>query len=140
MSSPVVHERHGDYGVVANDELPPGVGEYARTYNGDGWSVVRFDGDRIVEWIADDGGAPEDQTLLREWKWVTRALDAAYRRDRERLAAAVAEVIVRKLESIRVTHWYNVTLRTIEEVRDLAASPAELLARAEAVAKEKDHG
>lgn len=33
-----------------------------------------------VEFIGDDGGEPEDQTLGRDWKWVAPALAAAHER------------------------------------------------------------
>lgn len=36
-----------------------------------------------VEWIGDDGGEPEDQTLGRDWKWVAPALRVAYKLGRE---------------------------------------------------------
>lgn len=32
-----------------------------------------------VEFIGEDGGEPEDQTLGRDWKWVAPALMAAYK-------------------------------------------------------------
>ena len=31
-----------------------------------------------IQLIGSDGGEPEDQTLGRDWRWVTRALNDAY--------------------------------------------------------------
>ena len=50
--------------------------------DGFGWAVVRFEGDRAVEVIGEDGGEPEDQLLIRDWRWVAPALNAAFERGR----------------------------------------------------------
>lgn len=41
-------------------------------------SIVRYENNLPVEWISNDGGEPEDQSLWRDWDWVANALKAAY--------------------------------------------------------------
>ena len=40
--------------------------------------LYRFEDGVPVAVIGTDGGEPEDQTLRRDWRWVTFALQAAY--------------------------------------------------------------
>ena len=53
--------------------------EDALAYDGD-WNsgVWRCENGVPVEFIGQDGGEPEDQTLRRDWAWVASALQAAY--------------------------------------------------------------
>lgn len=40
--------------------------------------VWRFEDGAPVQFIGNDGGEPEDQTLQRNWSWVADALNDAY--------------------------------------------------------------
>lgn len=51
----------------------------------DGWSLWRTRSTSEepnfsdVEYVAEDGGEPEDQSLVRDWDWVPVRLEEAYR-------------------------------------------------------------
>ena len=49
-------------------------------YHDSDWTslVYRFEDGVPVEVIGTDGGEPEDQSLVRDWRWVPIALQAAY--------------------------------------------------------------
>jgi hypothetical protein len=47
-------------------------------YESNHWGVFRLADGVPVELLGTDGGEPEDQTLARDWAWVTGALTAAY--------------------------------------------------------------
>jgi hypothetical protein len=71
----------GIYDVVYAEDVPE---ELRCMPDTDCWVLVtrEREGDRnspIVSVIAWDGGEPEDQTLVRDWSWVTTALWDAYR-------------------------------------------------------------
>lgn len=40
--------------------------------------VFRMENDKPVAMLGHDGGEPEDQTLWRDWAWVSYALNTAY--------------------------------------------------------------
>lgn len=42
------------------------------------WHVVEFEGDTPLRIVGSDGGEPEDQLLVRDWRWVAVALNNAY--------------------------------------------------------------
>lgn len=42
------------------------------------WVLYRCEDSVPVEYIAQDGGEPEDQLLVRDWGWVPVALQKAY--------------------------------------------------------------
>jgi len=42
------------------------------------WALYRYENGIPVEYIAHDGGEPEDQILPRDWDWVPTALKNAY--------------------------------------------------------------
>mgnify|MGYP001607828731 FL=1 len=43
-----------------------------------GWGIWYIEDNKVVEFIGSDGGEPEDQLLVRNWKWVVNALNEAY--------------------------------------------------------------
>lgn len=55
----------------------PGPGYWGDEFNW-GWGIWRCEDGIPVEYIGEDGGEPEDQTLARDWNWVPKALEAAY--------------------------------------------------------------
>jgi hypothetical protein len=56
-----------------------------------GWAIYEQDAQgRLVEFIGRDGGEPEDQLLVRDWAWVTGALNAE-RAEVDRLKLLLAE-------------------------------------------------
>lgn len=44
--------------------------------------IIEYTNDGSIEYIAQDGGEPEDQTLFRDWKWVVGALNYAHNNER----------------------------------------------------------
>lgn len=56
LKIPGFYDRHGDFFWLVIENLPDGT-------------------KRIV---GEDGGEPEDQLLVRDWKWVVKELNAAY--------------------------------------------------------------
>lgn len=67
------------YIVLDDDEAILAGGPAAPTYSDWGWTIYRQDDTgKLLEAIGSDGGEPEDQLLVRDWKWVAPALDAAY--------------------------------------------------------------
>lgn len=43
------------------------------------WGVWSFMGDTPLTYMGEDGGEPEDQVLIRDWRWVAHALEVAYK-------------------------------------------------------------
>lgn len=41
--------------------------------------IVLYEDSKPVRILSSDGGEPEDQTLTRDWGWVTEELNNAYR-------------------------------------------------------------
>ncbi len=71
--------RSGVYRIVEAAELP--FLGFTDLGHGDcQYALIRFDGDKPVEFLGSDGGAPEDQILTRDWAWVREALNAAHAR------------------------------------------------------------
>ena len=71
-----------EYRTVWFDEAKrqgwPGT-EHEDDYHNDGTSLLyRFEDDVPAAVIGTDGGEPEDQSLVRDWRWVPLALQAAY--------------------------------------------------------------
>ena len=56
--------------VVGVDELPDEIKARVECGYNTYAALVEFDGDRIVDVVAWDGGEPEDQTLWRDWSWI----------------------------------------------------------------------
>lgn len=92
------------YIVLDDDDATLAGGPAAPTadsYSDWGWTVYRQDEDgRLLEAIGSDGGEPEDQLLIRDWKWVAPALEAAYQEgllegqaQRDELARRLAHTI-----------------------------------------------
>lgn len=42
------------------------------------WGVWRCEDGVPIECVGTDGGEPEDQILIRDWRWVPHALKQAY--------------------------------------------------------------
>jgi len=74
------------YEVVFACEVPPPLAE--RLYRPEDfyYCLIEFDGDTPVRIVGQDGGAPEDQLLVRDWAWVAVELNAQ--------AARIAELEV----------------------------------------------
>ncbi len=69
-----------EYRVVDDNELLRlGMREASRWSNDHYWAVVRYEDGEPKELIGQDGDAPEDQTLVRDWDWVPQALADAYK-------------------------------------------------------------
>lgn len=56
------------YSVISNDEASRLTGQ--RGLPELGWSIVKKLDDGKFEWIANDGGEPEDQTFVRDLDWI----------------------------------------------------------------------
>ena len=81
IASKKLLHRAGDYAVLYVDDLTDDAKASAGLEDDDYCFVlVRLSEDFVIEVIGYDGGEPEDQLLVRDWSWVTSALDAAYRR------------------------------------------------------------
>ncbi len=75
--------------AAAADGLP---GTYPEDYGQDldlRWGVWVCEDGKPVELLGQDGGEPEDQMLVRSWRWVVPALEKAYR---DGLAQGVSEL------------------------------------------------
>lgn len=48
------------------------------------WCLYETDGEKPIRLIAEDGGEPEDQCLVRDWDWVPTELN--------KLASRIAEL------------------------------------------------
>jgi len=42
-----------------------------------GWAIYLFENEKPIKFIGCDGGEPEDQLLVRDWKWVVTELNHA---------------------------------------------------------------
>jgi len=100
----VSRHTHGDYAVLfwdevlsdKRDEWGIGEGEF-------GFALVRVSTGEV---LGHDGGAPEDQLLVRDWAWVPRLLasevaEATKRLQRE-LADLARESVARELKLARL--------------------------------------
>ncbi|MHA1169375.1 MAG: hypothetical protein ACTSRU_16230 [Candidatus Hodarchaeales archaeon] len=48
------------------------------------WAIVEFDDDdNPLRIVGEDGGEPEDQKLVRDWKWVEEELNLLADKERE---------------------------------------------------------
>jgi len=54
-----------------------------------GWVVVEYPENGPPRFVGEDGGEPEDQLLIRDWRWVVPALNAAF--EAGKLAATVTQ-------------------------------------------------
>lgn len=54
-------------------------------WSGPNTGVFRCEDGVPVRLLGMDGGEPEDQTLGRDWSWIAKALDDAYKLGREGL-------------------------------------------------------
>lgn len=106
------------YKVIANSEVPKGIG--ADWLDEWGWSVVRCIDGAVVEWIGCDGGEPEDQLLVRDWKWVTQALQAAYELgcadERKRCAALAMDDTSFKVPCEHITEYGRGAVNAATEI------------------------
>lgn len=67
-----------------------------RFYDEERSGVFRVEDGALVELLGVDKGAPEDQTLQRDWNWVGPALQAAYDQGRhDQLMESADEAIAR---------------------------------------------
>lgn len=58
------------------------------------WDLYEFNEQgQPIRWVGSDGGEPEDQLLVRDWKWVVEELN------RERCAREQAEARVQALQA-----------------------------------------
>ena len=74
------------YKVLSTDELPKRfLEEDDPCFEEDDFRffLVRTENNEIIEIIGTDGGEPEDQLLVRDWKWVAPALNNAYKRGQQ---------------------------------------------------------
>lgn len=55
------------------------------------WCIYRFEDGVPIELIGQDGGSPEDQILVRDWKWVAPALQAAYELGRKNVNDSICD-------------------------------------------------
>ena len=109
--------------VVGVDELPDEIKARVECGYNTYAALVEFDGDRIVDVVAWDGGEPEDQTLWRDWSWIApwaSGIADALAREKARAdeeaagAAAMREALEAWLDEAREpphegtiteTHW-----------------------------------
>ena len=64
------------YRVVSSDNAQKGKFPEADWRHDDWkWMLYEFDGDTPVRLVGEDGGEPEDQLLVRDWKWVPEEMN-----------------------------------------------------------------
>lgn len=70
------------YETIALDEAVernlPNIDQYEGLVLEWSWGIWRCEDGVPVEYIGEDGGEPEDQSLIRDWSWVAPALQEAY--------------------------------------------------------------